>query len=550
MTSMHRLLVLCFAGAIVGCARHSTPVTAALPITPVSIADVSASFGTQVALEPDPHAAVLTGAEQAFLTGQRELADGHIVAARASFDDAVDQLLAIPEGARATPGISAAFDRLLDRITALEVIALREGDGLTEVGTESAAIDELLSVAIFERPKPALTTAETVRADLERTPHDIDIPANDRVLSFVELFQGRLHSFIAGGLERGHRYLPMIRRIFREEGVPLDLVYIPIVESAFKPTAYSRASARGIWQFMPATGAEHGLRQDFWVDERSEPEKATRAAAQYLKTLRDMFNGDWALALASYNAGPGRVQRAARRARTTDYWTLTASAQYLPRETREYVPMIMAAIIIAKNPELYGFDLGVGEPLAYERITVPRALDLKYIAEWTGVTVEHLRELNPELRRTTTPMEGHPLKVPVGTGPTILRQLASAEPLYVQFGFHTVRRGETLSTIARQYQVSLADLRNANADQLGTRSLIRVNQALMIPSRPTPAIPTAVTRTASTPRPSPPVTSYSVVRGDTLYGIARRFDTTVAALKQANRLQSNLINVGDRLTIR
>jgi membrane-bound lytic murein transglycosylase D len=263
-----------------------------------------------------------------------------------------------------------------------------------------------------------------------------------------------------------------------------------------------------------------------------------------------MFKGDWALALASYNAGPGRVLRATRAAKTGDYWTLTASSRFLPRETREYVPMIMAAIIIARNPELYGFDLGVGEPLAYERVSVPRALDLKYIAEWTGVTVDHLRELNPELRRTTTPMEGHALKVPVGTGPTVLRQLASAEQLYVQFGFHTVKRGETLSTIARRYQVSVTELRNANKEQLGSRSLIRVNQALMIPSRPAPAIPTAVTRTAPTPRPAPAVTSYRVQRGDTLYGIAQRFATTVAALKQANRLRSNLINVGDRLTIR
>ena len=547
---MHRLLVLCLAGAIVGCARHSVPVTTvSLPVSPLPVSESATVLGIEIPLEPDPHTAVLASAEQAFEAGQRELEAGRIVAARASFDRAIDQLLGLPDGARATPAISAAFDRLLDRITALEVLALREGDGLTEVGTEAAAIDELLSAATFERPKPALTTAETVRADLARTAHDIDIPANDRVLSFVELFQGRLHDFIAGGLERGHRYLPMIRRVFREEGVPLDLAYIPIVESAFKPTAYSRASARGIWQFMPATGAEHGLRQDFWIDERSEPEKATRAAAQYLKTLRDMFDGDWALALASYNAGPGRVQRAATRAKATDYWALTASSRYLPRETRDYVPMIMAAILIARNPELYGFDLGVGEPLAYERVTVPKALDLKYIAEWTGVTVDHLRELNPELRRTTTPMESHALKVPVGTGPTITRQLASAEPLYVQFGYHTVKRGETLSLIARQYKVSLTELRNANKDQLGSRSLIHVNQALMIPSRPAPAIPTAVTRTASTPRPAPPVTSYRVRRGDTLSAIARRFDTTVAAIKQANRLRSNLINVGDRLTI-
>ena len=140
--------------------------------------------------------------------------------------------------------------------------------------------------------------------------------------------------------------------------MPLDLAYVPLVESAFKNNALSRASARGMWQFMPATGREHGLDQTWFVDERSDPEKATRAAAQYLKTLHKMFDGDWNLALASYNAGPGRLQGAIRRAKTSDYWKMTPTTRYLPRETREYVPMIMAAIIIAKNPALYGFEVG------------------------------------------------------------------------------------------------------------------------------------------------------------------------------------------------
>jgi membrane-bound lytic murein transglycosylase D len=363
------------------------------------------------------------------------------------------------------------------------------------------------------------------------------------------LFQGRLYDFMAGGLERGQRYLPMIRRIFREENVPLDLAYVPLVESAFKSNALSRARARGMWQFMPGTGAEHGLRQDWFIDERSDPEKATRAAAQYLKTLHRMFDGDWALALASYNAGPGRVQRAADRARTEDYWRLTSSTRYLPRETREYVPMIMAAIVIAKNPELYGFEVEASAPLSFEKVTVDQAIDLKYIAEWSGVSVDALRELNPELRRSTTPMASHELKVPVGTAPTIARQLASAEALFVKFPMHTVKRGETVTTIARRYRVSVAELRAAN--DLTSRSKLRVSQTLMIPQRPAAGLPTAVARATQTTTPpmAAPVT-HRVQRGDTLYSIARRYDTTVASLKQANRLRSNTINVGDRLMIR
>ncbi len=262
-----------------------------------------------------------------------------------------------------------------------------------------------------------------------------------------------------------------------------------------------------------------------------------------------MFDGDWNLALASYNGGPGRVQRAIRAAGRSDFWQLTASSRYLPRETRDYVPAVMAAIIIASNPDLYGFDIPTVQPLAYDRVAVPRALDLKYVAEWSGVSVDEIRALNPELRRTTTPMDGHELKVPVGTAAAVQRHLATADALYVRFGYHTVRRGETLSGIARQYRISLAELRKAN--NLGSRSLIRVNQSLMIPERPAAGLPTAVTRTTrvASPRPAAPVT-YRVQRGDTLYGIAHRFSTTVEAIKRANGLRSNLINVGDRLTIR
>jgi membrane-bound lytic murein transglycosylase D len=489
--------------------------------------------------------------------GEKALQEGRMVAARQHFDAAIDQLLAVPSGARSDTVLAAAFDQMLDRISALELLALREGDGLTEAKSEPAAIDELLSAAVFERPQPAATTGETVRADLERTPHDLDIPANERVLSFVELFQGRLHDFMASGLARAHRYMPMIRRVFQEEGLPQDLAYVPLVESAFKPTALSRASARGMWQFMLGTAQEHGLSQNWFVDERADPEKATRAAAKYLKSLRDYFDGDWNLALASYNAGPGRIQRATQRAHTTDYWTLTSTAGFLPRETRDYVPMIMAATLIAKNPSLYGFDDTGANPLAFEHVSVPNALDLKIIAEWGGFTVEELRELNPELRRTTTPDRVHDLKVPVGTAATIQKQLASAEPLFVHFEFHSVRRGESLTTIARRYHVSLAELRQAN--DLSAKARVKAGQSLMIPQRPAAGLPSATARAVSrsttslasaAPVRSSSPTTYRVQRGDTLFSIARRFDTTVETIKQLNRLRGNLISIGDRLTVR
>ncbi|MEO8071459.1 MAG: transglycosylase SLT domain-containing protein, partial [Acidobacteriota bacterium] len=464
----------------------------------------------------DPTSEVIAKAEREFTAGQIELTAGRLVAARDHFDASIDQLLALPGGARGNARISAAYDELLDRISALDLLALREGDGFTEIRSEPAAIDELLGVAMFERPQPAATTEETVKADLVRTPHDIDIPVNDKVLSYVELFQGRMHDFTQAALDRSVRYMPMIREVFKAENLPLDLAYVPIVESAFKTNALSHASARGMWQFMAATGQEHGLQQNWFVDERSDPEKATRAAATYLKTLRDYFDGDWNLALAAYNAGPGRIGGVIKKVGTTDYWKL-AKSSVMPRDTREYVPMIMASILIARNPTLYGFEAGTASPLAYELVTVPNALDLKIIAEWISVSVDDLRELNPELRRTTTPKAAHELKVPVGTAATIQTQLVTADSLFAKFGntFHTVKRGETIATIARSYKVSQSELRQAN--ELTVKSKLRANQELMIPQRTTNSLPSAsavrTARAAATARPVATLT-YRVQRGD------------------------------------
>jgi membrane-bound lytic murein transglycosylase D len=305
-----------------------------------------------------------------------------------------------------------------------------------------------------------------------------------------------------------------------------------------------------MWQFMLGTGEEHGLQHTWFLDERSDPEKATRAAAQYLKTLHKMFDGDWHFALASYNAGPGRLQRAARLSKKTDFWAITATSRYLPRETREYVPMILAAIVIGRNPSLYGFEVGPAAPIAYETVTVPDALALSTIAEWAGIAVADLQALNPELRRTVTPAGTHPLKVPVGTAPTIQAKLAASDPQYVKFQFHTVRRGETVTSIARRYGVTTTVLREFN--DLSRTARVSARQTIAIPPRPARALPAPTASRAAattTARAGTPVV-YRVRAGDTLYGIARQFATTVDAIKRLNQLASDRINIGDRLTIR
>ena len=566
MQRLTRLLVVSLSGWLIGCsARVPPPVTPPPPVPtesiPVSTSAAIPVATTNVAAVPDRIAGLIAQTEARFQEGRAEWERGRLVAAREHFDAVIEFMLTLPEGARGEPRLQAQFEQLLDRISALELLGLRSADGLTESRSEPAAIDELLTAGLFERPQPAATTAETVAADLAHTPHDIPIVVNSKVLSYVELFQGRLRDFMQAGLERAQRYLPMIQSVFKSEGVPLDLAYVPLVESAFKNTALSRASARGMWQFMLGTGQDHGLDQTWFVDERADPEKATRAAAQYLKTLHRMFDGDWYFALASYNAGPGRLQGAVRRSKKTDYWEITASTRYLPRETREYVPMILAAILIAKNPVMYGFEVGAAAPLAYEIVPVPGALPLATIAEWVDLEIEHLQDLNPDLRRTTTPMTSHDLKVPVGTAATIQGKLAAIDASeYRSFKFHTVKRGETLATIARRYNLTTLQLRDAN--DLRTTKVAR-NQTLMIPQRPAPALPTSTgtrasaaplsTRTMTAASASPLSTgtqTYRVRQGDTLYSIARQFGTTIDDLKRLNQLSSDRIKIGDRIKVK
>jgi membrane-bound lytic murein transglycosylase D len=443
--------------------------------------------------------------------------------------------------------------------------------------SEPAPIDELLAISTAESPVARPETERAVARDLETDGHDIEIPLNDRVLSYVELFTGRLKGYLEEGLGRGARFLPMIQDVFRAEGIPLDLAYVPLIESAFKPNALSRAKAKGIWQFMRGTALENGLQHDWYIDERSDPEKATRAAAKYLKTLYGMFN-DWHLALASYNGGPGRIQRAMQRSGRDDFWKLSATTRYLPQETRDYVPLILAAVIVARNPAQYGMNIQPMEAPAFETVTLSNAVDLRRVAEWAGTPVETIQELNPELRRWTTPLRAidYELKVPKGSAEAINARLAvmTSDDL-APLNHYTVKKGETLLGVAKKLGVTRSDL--AEANYLSTKAALRTGQKLIIP-RP----PTLVARNDTTPGPSlsvdrrkesrgddvvnasntltpraapktervePSRITHRVKSGETLYSIAKRYDTTVNSLKEWNHLRNNTIQVGQRLTI-
>jgi peptidoglycan lytic transglycosylase D len=518
----------------------------------------------------DPVQALITESQQRYVKGQRELELGHLDRARAEFNAALDVLLSAPGGARSEPRLREQFDRLVDKISALEVAALATGDGFAEKPAEPASIDQLLELsATFDEPAPTPAVTAAVETDLAQTSHDIPIPMNQRVLGYVELFQTRLRSYLQDGLQRGSQYLPMIQNVFRAEGLPLDLAYVPLIESAFKTNALSRKSAKGVWQFMRPTALENGLRHDWYIDERSDPEKATKAAAKYLKTLCRIFDGDWHLALASYNGGPGRVQRAVKRTGRQDFWALSSIKRGLPRETRDYVPMILAAMIIARNPAQYGFELTLPEPTPRETVTINGPVDLRRIAEWTGAPVDVIQQLNPELRRWTTPVRGsgYELKVPEGTAePLRVKLEESLDVTRASLNWHSVRSGETLTTIARKLRVSRIDL--AEANYLSVRSRVRPGQKLIVPrppttlmaaqpDRPTPALearPLAtrasfISSDGDSDQPEAERRTYRVKRGDTLSSIARLFSTNVSALKHWNRLRSNHISPGQRLTV-
>jgi membrane-bound lytic murein transglycosylase D len=550
-------------------------------VTPAAAARPVEAPVVQPAPPKDPVVTLIGVSNDHFQAGQRHLEQGHFDAAKVEFDRAIDMLLELPYGARTEPRIREHFDRLVDRISAYEVKALAEGDGFTEKKYEAASIDQLLAETTTFGPPPAPPElTETVATDLETSAHDIPIPLNQRVLGYIELFQGRLHDFIEEGMIRGGKYLPMIQSVFRAEGLPLDLAYVPLVESAFKPNALSRAKAKGVWQFMVGTGAENGLRRDWYIDERSDPEKATLAAAKYLQTLAKMFDGDWHLALASYNGGPGRLQKAIRRAGgVDDFWALSAKGKLLPRETREYVPMILAAIVIARNPAQYGFDFEPDRASAYDKVMLTKPVDLRRVAEWADTTIDEIQALNPELRRWTTPVRDaqYALKVPSGTADRVTARLTDAAAAELaSLNWYTAKRGETLALIAKKLKVAKNDL--AEANYLSVKARVATGQRLMVPREVTELMAARVIATEETARVAKPEKTpavalarrtvpetgalvnsagpnrikviYAVRPGDTLASIARLFKTTVAALHTWNpRIPGDRIAAGQRLTV-
>lgn len=350
--------------------------------------------------------------------------------------------------------------------------------------------------------------------------------------------------FFIEAYKRSGKYRPYIVSELKAAGMPVELSWLPLIESGFKVNALSRARALGPWQFIPSTGYKFGLKRDKYIDERIDPIKSTKAAIEYLKELHQIF-GDWSTVLAAYNCGEGRVLRVIRSQNINyldNFWDLY---ERLPRETARYVPRFMAALFIINNPEKYGLDaITVDEPLEYENVTVSKQIHLKNVAKEIGVAEKTLRELNPELRYRILPQDEYPLRVPPGKSEVLLANLDNIpvthppQPAYV---YHRIRTGESLSTIARRYRSSVRKIMRAN--NLHRSSYIVAGKKLKIPLRGTMPYRPKIDRTKDFTLPS----IHVVKRGDSLWNIAKRYDTTTKKIQSLNELQTTQLHIGQIL---
>ena len=471
--------------------------------------------------------------EKAYAAGQADYKKGDLVAARSDFDHAVDPMLTSGIDIKSSPELQDEFDRIVDQVNGLEMEALRQGNGFTPK-TEDTPAEAAEEVTFVVDPN----IVAKANADLATTHSDLPLVVNDYVASYINFFANTTkgHNTLLHSFQRAGRYRAMIERVMSEEGVPHDLIYLAVAESGFQPRAVNPHSrAGGMWQFMPR--GNYGLVRNSYVDERFDPEKSTRAYARYMKFIYSEL-GDWYLSMAGYDWGTGNVQRAVEKTGYADFWELY-KRNNLPGETKNYVPEILAAIIIANHPTQYGFDdITLDPPVVTDTVTINYSTDLRLVSDIVGASVDELIALNPSLLRMVTPPDTEfDLHLPAGTAALFQEKIAAIpESKRDSWRYHKVTPDDTLASIAHTYSVSPAAI--ADANQLDMTAKLGGVEALVVPVAPR-ATPSAHTL------------YYTTRRGDTLVSVADRFGISLTQLRRWNKLSASGIKIepGRRLHV-
>jgi membrane-bound lytic murein transglycosylase D len=508
-----------------------TPTNATAPALPGIVSGANAPAIAPAEQPANPRvASLIVQVDKSYKSGVENYRGGRLDAARVDFDFAVDLMLSSGIDIKADPVLNDKFERTVDAVNALEMDALKQGNGFSPK-TEAAPLD--LADELTFKTSPELTAS--LKSTLDTT-SDLPLVINDEVAGYINAFANSpaFKAHMIASLKRAGKYQTMIQGVLKEEGVPQDLIYLAVAESGFQPQVVNAGSgAGGMWQFMPFQGA-YGLTRNGYFDERFDPEKSSRAYARYIKGLYNQF-GDWYLAMAGYNWGPGNVQRAVMRTGYADFWQLYRR-NALPKQTKDYVPQFLAAIIMVKNPEKYGLTGYTPDPeVRFDTVTVNYGMDLRLAAEVTDTTLANLVSLNPALLRLSTPRDlSYDLHIPEGTKQEFTDRIAAIpEDKRSSWRFHEVVAGETLPQVAQLFHVSESDILAANDRQ--NDPALEEGDDLVIP----------VAGSGGGLHPL----QYTPRRGDTLVTVADRFNVTTEDLRQWNHLRSATLPVGRKMYV-
>jgi membrane-bound lytic murein transglycosylase D len=504
--------------------QPATPQTATpkQPQVPLENADKTKTQSSSPAPDSDPIGDLVARVEKEYQAGLDAYHAGQPDTAKQDFDNAFNALLGSNFDIRSDDRLEKEFDRIVEGIDHLDLGGFASDSEAQK--SEPAPIDETNGITPSADPK----VRAKAQAEIKSTHSDLPLMMTDQVAGYISYFSNRGRGTFEHAFARSGRYHDMMVSILKQEGVPQDLIYLAQAESGFHPLAVSRAGARGIWQFMGSRGRGYGLQRNLWVDDRQDPEKSTRAAARHLRDLYAQF-GDWYLAMAAYNSGPGTVQAAVRRTGYADFWELYRR-NVLPKETRNYVPIILAVTIMAKNLPQYGFDdVSMDQPAAYDSVNISYPVDLRLVAECVDATPAQLQELNPSLLRMTTPKEGSfELHLPAGTKEQYQTTIATIpRDMRLWWRYHKVQPGDSLASLARSYRMSAKSIATANHLE-GTE--LESGSKLIIP------IAVGKHPLSDTATYARRITRYKVRRGDTVETVAENFGVSAQMVRRWNGL--------------